>query len=89
MKRKIPPETVLRMYALERQGMGDKEIAKRIGVGSNVVAMSLARVAPDGRVMDSPYGDKQNDPKYFRRGRSIGLLNEIPVLEFLRGRRHA
>jgi len=89
MKTKISQETIRRMDALSKMGVGDKEIAKRMGMGTNVVAIALAKVSPDGRVMETQYGDKCNNPTYARSGRSVGLVDEVPVLDFLHGRRHA
>lgn len=89
MKRTISDETILRMHALSGLGVSDKDIGKRMGVGTNVVTKALALVSPDGRVMETMYGDKCNSPRYRRSGCSIGLVNEIPVLDFLHGRRHA
>lgn len=72
-KLKTSDETVRRMHKLSKRGVGDKEIARRMGVSTNVVVMSLARVAPDGRIMRTMYGDRKNDPTYQRPGPPAGL----------------
>lgn len=88
MKLKISDEAVLRMHELSMIGVDDKDIGKRMGVCTNVVARSLARVAPDGRVMKTMYGDKRNSPGYTRSGCSVGLVDDVPVLHSVLGRRH-
>jgi len=87
MKRSIPEATLKQMWALSNRGVGDKEIGKQFGFGTNKVAMGLARVAPDGRVMESQYGNKRNDPRHVRSGCSVGLVDEIPTGQFFEGRK--
>jgi len=92
MKRqKISKSTILRMWELSNRGMGDKEIGKQFGFGTNQVSMMLARVSPEGRVMESQYGDKRNVPGHARRGCSVGLVDEVPTGRFFgdRKRRYA
>lgn len=89
MKHKITPEILRHMYQLSVLGASDGEIAQRTGFGTGSVANALARVAPDGRVMDSIYGDKRNDPRYVRRGVSIGLVDPVQVCGVTNVRRHA
>ena len=89
MKHKITPEILRHMYQLSVLGASDGEIAKVTGYGESAIANALARVAPDGRIMDSIYGDKRNDPRYVRRGVSIGLVDPVQVCGFANIRRHA
>lgn len=72
-KLKTSDETVRRMHELSKLGVGDKEIAKRMGVAESAVTVSLARVAPDGRIMQSMYGDRKNEPTYQHKGPPAGL----------------
>lgn len=87
MKRSIPEATLKQMWKMSNMGVGDKEIGKRFGFGTNQVAMELARVAPDGRVMESQYGDKRNDPRHARSGCSVGLVDEVPTDTFFNSRK--
>lgn len=89
MKSKITPKEIQRIYELSQQGMGDKEIGKLLHVGTNAVAEALVRVAPDGRIMECRYGYRSNDPSYRRPTNPLGMTDEVPVLEFLAGRKHA
>jgi hypothetical protein len=79
-KLKTTTEMVQKMYELSKQGKGDAEIGKILGCSEHLVEMSLARVAPDGRIMETIFGDRCNEPTYVRNGGSLGLEEvELPT----------
>ena len=63
---KASPDLIRRMAQMAATGMGDARIAEVLGCSEHTVEMALARVAPDGRVMDTIYGDLRNEPDYQR-----------------------
>ena len=55
---------ILEMHKLSRSGVCDSRIAKMYGIQTELVNRLLARVSPDGRVMTSVFGVRQNAPDY-------------------------
>lgn len=80
----ITNEQIKRMHELSLTGLGDREIARSLGVSRHAVEISLARVAPDGRIMKTMFGDKRNEPDYQRPGPPAGLDERDPVWRTLR-----
>jgi len=83
-KKKISEGEIRRMHTLSLAGKSDGRIAREMGVHVSRVQRALALVAPDGRVMQSPYGYPQNNPCYTRHGPAVGLVDEIQP--FIRAR---
>ena len=52
----ITHEEIGRMHELSQAGTPDYMLAKMFNTNSTAVNILLARVAPNGRIMDTPYG---------------------------------
>ena len=75
----ITDEQIRRMDSLAKTGMSERRIAEIVGVSKHAVEISLARVAPDGRIMKTMFGDRKNEPDYQRTGAPAGLEETILV----------
>ena len=87
MKRSIPEATLKQMWALSNRGVGGQGNWKAVWLWDKQGRYGTARIAPDGRVMESQYGDKRNDPRHVRSGCRGGLVDEIPTGQFFEGRK--
>lgn len=67
-------DEILEMYNLSRAGVSDSRIAKQYGIQAEHVNRLLARVSPDGRVMTSVFGARQNAPDYVAPQRAVALV---------------
>ena len=79
--RDFPDDTILDMYNLSRSGVCDSRIAKMYGIQTECVNRLLARVSPDGRVMGSVFGARQNAPDYVVQGRVEALAEAESLID--------
>lgn len=81
--RGLTVKEVERIYELSQRGMDEVAIGKVVGLGKTAVDEALARVDPYGRVMETRYGPKGNNPTGRRRRFSpVCGGNEVPVPEW-------
>lgn len=87
--RKKPPltdEQILEIYEMDKRGVSGLEIARETGHGKCAIDSALARVSPSGRVMQTMYGDRKNDPSRNTRFNKTVFVEDTPIPTFKPGR---